>query len=561
MPSSGKLRLVRRLRTLRRRQLRPRLRRLDAHLADLWSAPARQSVARQLGRLAEAVDASMEAARRMTVAEDRLAREVGRLAELPRSPRYGAGSGGGYGAGYGVGYGGGHGAGYGGGSGAAPSVRPGSLPTGLFLMVVALALAAGNAWLLDRHLLPPVVAADVVAFGPIPHLSLSVAFSALAVALGLAHFALFTAGRSGVLRVLGLVAIFLLVAQGGLQAGAAAVAAQAWAGAVTGSWAGMGALVLLAGAAGLVPPIIGATAHAAADRVARWSAAREHRAALRSRKAADQLVGRVERSMSELSAGMAELRAQADAIPHGDPARLLVRPDPATSVERLSGVLRRLADSAERDPGFDTGEAAGTRLRSLADLGALAIWVLAAGAALAIAASAAGAALETGLPRLVAGGMMAGVVTVLVGGLVLRLLLDRPGRRPDSRVVGAAILLLGVAAASLAMGLGAFAAAGPLFGGDPLGAAAILNLLALAAALVSARLPEGIVSAANALRLVASGTAWSALTVADAVLGAVDRVLVGGRRRGRRPDPAQPRPAKAKATPALGGIGAGHDRG
>jgi hypothetical protein len=496
----------------------------------------------------------VQAARRMTAAEDRLAREVERLAELPRSPRYG----GGYGGGHGAGYGGGHGAGYGGGSGAGSSVRPGSLPTGLALMVVALALAAGNAWLMDRHLLPPVVAADVIAFGPIPHLGLSLAFSVLAVALGLAHFALFTAGRSGVLRVLGLVAIFLLVAQGGLQAGAAAVAAQAWAGSVTGTWAGMGALVLLAGAAGLVPPIIGATAHGAADRVARWSAAREHRAALRSRKAADQLVGRVERSMSELSAGMAELRAQANAIPHGDPARLLVRPDPATSVERLSGVLRRLAVAAERDPGFETGGAAGARLRSLADLGALAVWVLAAGAALAIAASATGAALDTGLPRLVAAGMLAGVVAVLVGGLVVRLLLDRPGRRrPDPRVVGAAILLLGVAAASLGMGLGAFAAAGPLFGGDPLGAAAILNLLALAAALVSTRLPEGILAAANTLRLAAGGTAWSALKVADAVLGAVDRVLVGG----RRPGPAPGRPVRPKAKPAMGGIGAGHDRG
>jgi hypothetical protein len=557
MPRSGKLRLVRRLRTLRRRQLRPRLRRLGKSLAGLWTAPARESVARQLARLAESVDASIDAARRLTGAEDRLAREVERLAELPRSPRHGAGYGGGYGAGYGGGYGAGHGSGF----SAGPSVRPGSLLAGLTLMVVALALAAGNAWLLDRHLLPPVVAADVVAFGPIPHLALSVAFSALAVAMGLAHFALFTADRSGVLRVLGLLAIFLLVAQGGLQAGAAAVATQAWAGAGTDTWAGMGALVLLAGAAGLVPPIIGATAHGAADQVARWSAAREHRAALRARKTADQLVGRVERSMRELSAGMAELRAQADAVPHGDPARLLVRPDPTTSVERLSGVLRRLALATERDPGFDTVGAAGTRWRGLADLGALAVWTLAAGAALAIAAPAAGAALDTGLPRLVTGGLMAGVVIVLVGGLFVRLLLDRPGRRPDSRAVGAAILLLGIAAASLAMGLGAFAAAGPPFGGDPLGAAATLNLLALAAAVVSARLPEGIVSAAYALRLIVAGTAWSALAVADAVLGAVDRVLVGGRRRGRRPDPAHPRRAKAKARPALGGIGAGHDRG
>jgi hypothetical protein len=258
---------------------------------------------------------------------------------------------------------------------------------------------------------------------------------------------------------------------------------------------------------------------------------------------------------------MAELRAQADAIPHGDPARLLVRPDPTTSVERLSGVLRRLALATEREPGFETGGAAGSRWRGLADLGALAMWTLAAGAALAIAAPAAGAALDTGLPRLVTGGLMAGVLIVLVGGLFVRLLLDRPGRRPDSRAVGAAILLLGIAAASLAMGLGAFAAAVPLFGGDPLGAAAALNILALAAALVSARLPEGIVSAAYALRLIVGGTAWSALAAADAVLGAVDRVLVGGRRRGRRPDPAHPRPAKAKARPALGGIGAGHDRG
>jgi hypothetical protein len=514
MRSSRQIRLVRRVRTLRRRVVGPRLTRLGARLASLWTDPSRRTVAWQLRRLALSLEASLSAAARIAAAEERLSRDLERLGDAFRPHRRETPGPPG------------------------PPVRlavvPGSLAVGLTLAATGLALAAANAWLLDRVLIPPVLERDSLRLVLVPGPWLAIPFSTLALVLGLFHFALFTTGRSAWLRLLGAAAVLLLLAQGSLQAWATVVAVQAWAGPVTGTWAGMAALVLLAGAAGLVPPVIGATAHASMDRVSRWSATREYRRAGRAGDARDRLAARLERSLQQLSAGVAALRAETATIPEGDAARLLVRPAPEASVERLAGVLRRLALSVERDPAAEPTAARTAPLRYLADLGALALWLLAAGASLSIATPAAGAVATGGASGLVAAAALGALLALLIGGLLLRLGLERPGRRTDPAAAGAAALLLTVAAAALASGLVALAAAGSPAGQDPRAIGALLTVLAMTAALASARLPEAIMSAGAAVRLAAGGVAWSGLRVADLALAAADLALAG-HRRARRP--------------------------
>lgn len=535
IPISSRLRLIRRLRTLRRRWIRTRLDRLAGALSSLWTEPPRRSVAWQLRRLANAVEASMGAAARIAAAEDRLSRDIERLVELsprdrPDPPRYTP----------------------------RPAVAPANVSVALMLGVTALALVVGNTWLLDRHLVAPVLAAGGSSYGLLPGLWLPVAFSTLALVLGLFHFALFTSGRSVWLRLLGALAIVLLVAQGALQAGATALAVLAWAGPTTGSWAGIGALVLIAGAAGLVPPVIGTTAHASIDRLSRWAAAREHRAAARSGYARERVTSRLEKSLHEVTQAMAALRSEAGGLAEDDVARLLVRPADGASVERLVMVLRRMAMGVERDPRGEPTPVGTLALRHLGDLSAFAVWLLAAGAALWIAAPAARAATAGGLSGLALVGTFGGLASLLVGGLVLRSLLDRPGRAPRPPVVtAAAILLLTVAASALAMGLGALAAAQPPFQDAPLGVAAILTLLLLTAGLASTRLPEGIRAIGNAARSAAGLVAWSALTLADLALATADLVLTGQRRAARRArgTPRRQRPRR----PAVGAVGGGRN--
>jgi hypothetical protein len=522
MSRSRTFRLVRRLRTLRRRRVQPQLTRLRQRLSDVWTRPMRRSVAAQLGRLARSVEAATDAGRGIAAAETRLARELETLdrsrarstppGEVPRV-----------------------------------AVPKGSLPVALTVAVVALVLTAGNTWVLERHLLPPLGAARL----PVPGLGRGVwvaaAFSTLALLLGLFHFALFTAGRSLAMRVLGAVALLLLIVQGGLQAAATVVAVQAWSGNVMASWAGIGALVLLAGSAGLVPPAIGATAHAALARFARWAAAREQRAAVRAATSRERLTRRLRSTLEEVTAGLASIRAEASSIPAGDPARLVVRPEPAPSVDWLAHVLRRLAVAVERDPSTEYAAPATVALRQLAHVGAVALWVLAAGASLTLALPGIRAAVEAGQSGVVAGGILAGLAALLVSGLVLRSILERPGRRSAGATGAAALLLLGIAAGSMAMGIGAFAAAtGPLEG-DPLGAAALLNLLILVAALGSALLPEGVRSTGSVLHSAALALAVAGLGLLDGVLAIADRLMAGSRgaspvRRGTPRAPAVGRP-------------------
>jgi hypothetical protein len=578
-----RLRVVRRLRILRQRHVRPTLRALASRLAAQWSAPARLSVAAQLRRLAAAVDASLAVGSRMAAAEERLGRELSRLEQLGDAPRDGSraradaradwevASPWGAGRVAGAARGGVHSGGGGGGRGA---VVPGSPWVALLLGLTALGLVAGNGWLLDRYLIPPVLDAGVLRLLVAPGPWLAIPFSMLALVLGLFHFALFTAGRSAPLRLLGVGAMLLLVGLGAAQAAATVVAVEAWTGAATASWAGVAALVLLAGAAGLVPPVIGATAHAAMDRLARWSAVRELRSAGRAGRARAGVVRRMEKALQEVAAGMAGLRAEAAAVPEGDVARLLVRPDPAPSVDRLVLVLQRLAVSVERDrvgwqpPPGDAG------LRYLGDTAVLLVWILAASATLLLGAPAAGAlgaeALATGagapagltgpawsgaIPGLAA---LACLLALLVSGLALRLLLRRPGRRLDHRVSGAAILLLGITVASMAMALGGAASAQQPQRYDPLGAAALLNVTLLVAAVASVRLPEAVRSVAALLHMTVTALAWAALALVDVALALADLALTG-----RRP----PRRSRARSStirppplPAVEALGSGPDR-
>jgi hypothetical protein len=544
-PRSRTLRLVRRLRALRRRQVRPRLFRVGRRLATLWREPARRSVAWQLRRVATAVEASIAVAGRLTAAEERLSDQLERIVDFPRPPRAAP-------SGYGPG----------------GLVVPGTLSVAVALAVAALVLVAGNAWLLDRHLVPPVLAAGGTRFGIAPGLWLALTFSTLALVLGLFHYALFTAGRSVALRLLGALAVILLVAQGGVQAAATVVAVQSWVGVVvTSTWAGMGALVLIAGVAGLVPPVIGVTAHGAIDRFARWSAAREQRVVGRAVRARERLAGRMEISLHNVSRGIAALRAEAGSIPDGDVARLLVRPADGASVERLVMVLRRMAAGVERDPRTEPVPAGTLALRHLADVAALALWLVTASAALSIAAPAVASAMAGGgISGLVLSGVLGGLLALLVGGLLLRLLLDRPGRGPEPRAVAASIVLLTVAAVALALAIGSFAAMHPPFQGDPLTAAALLTLLVLTAALASTRLPEAIRAGGNAVRFVTGGAAWVGLSLADLALAAADLVLTGRRPAVRRPRRAHRGSSLARRTAltsptSLGTLGGRPDTG
>lgn len=523
MPRSRTFRLVRRLRTLRRRRVQPHLTRLRHRLADAWTRPTRRSVAAQLGRLARSVEAATDAGRGIAAAEARLARELDALADRPRARSTPPGD------------------------GPRVSVPPGSLPVALAAGTAALLLAAGNTWLLDRHLLPPLGGAGVPVSALADGVWVAAAFSTLALLLGLFHFALFTAGRSLWMRVLGVLAVLLLIVQGGLQGAATVVAVEAWAGNVMASWAGIGALVLLAGSAGLVPPAIAATAHSALGRLARWAAAREQRAAVLAATSQERLTRRLETTLEDMTAGLASIRAEADSIPTGDPARLVVRPEPAPSVERLTHVLRRLAVAVERDPSTAHATPATVAVRQLAHVSALVLWLLAAGASLTLAVPGIRTAVDAGQSGVVAGGLLAGLAALLVSGLVLRSILERPGRRSAGATGAAALLLLGIAAGSMAMGIGAFAAASGPLEGDPLGAAALLNLLILAAALGSALLPEGVRSAGSVLHSAVLALAMAGLAVLDLILGIADRLLAGSR------GAASPVRRHAPRTPAVGG--------
>lgn len=535
MLRSRKTRLIRRVRTLRRRQLQPRLAELERRLAGVWTRPGRRSVAWHLGRLAAAVDGSVAAAGRIAAAEERMSREMARLAELPRASRTG------------------------GGGGVEPPRRgaaPGSLPIALSVTLVALALAAGNVWLLDTHLIPAVLEAGYMGAGLASGPWVAVAFSALALALGMFHYALFTAGRSAGLRVLGVLAMALLVGQGALQGAATVVAVDAWVGAVWHTWAGLGAVALLAGAAGLVPAVMGAAAHGALNHLGRWSAGREYRSADRLVRTHERVIRRVDRSLDDLATGLAALRTESSTVPESDVALLLVRPEPAPTVHRLGTILRRLAIAVERDPEPRPATASAAVLELLTSLGALVLWVLASAATLAIAWPATSAAAMAGLALPVAAGTIAALAGLLVGGLVLRLALDRPGRTTSTVVGAAAVALLGVASASAAIGLGAFAAGAGPFAADPLAAAALLNALILAAAIGSSRLPEGIRAVGTVFWLIVLGATWTAITVVDGAAALADRAMVGYRRAARA---ESLRPQRSAPRPAVEGIGTGRD--
>jgi hypothetical protein len=538
MTLSRRLRLIRRLRSVRRRTLQPLLDRLRRRAAAVWTEPARRSVAWQLTRLARAVEGATLASGRLAAAEDRLAREVDRLANLPR-PRPAPGA------------------------GWSPPQTPTTVVPALAVAAAAALLAAGNTFLVERYLLPPVAALELPGTELVGGFWLAGLFSTLALLLGLFHYALHTVGRSLGLRLLGVAAALLLVAQGVLQGGATVVAVEAWVGDVTGSWAGLAAVSMLAGSAGLLPPVIGALSHATVERFARWSDTADQRLAAQAAVAQERLTSRVDRSLREVAAGLAAVRHEAAGVPEGDVSRLLIRPHPAPTLERLATLLRRMGDTVERDPAQGLATPSALALRHLLALGALLAWVLAAAGAVALGAPAASAALEAGQSGLVAAGSLTALVALLLGGLALRLIMDRPGAHLPMPATFMALLLLVVAAGCTAMALGPFAAGVGPVPADPLTAAAVLNLLVLAAALPSAFLPEGVLTAGSLLQFSALALARTALRTADLAAAAADRAL-GGRPRPlsrtlRRP-PVAPREPALATRPAVGALGSGPDR-
>ncbi len=535
---------MRRIRTLRRKVVRPRLRGLGRRIAVQVTEPVRLPVARQLRRLAVSLDASVRAASRMATAEELLGVELRRVQEqVGTAARAVSGQG----------------------ARSRPAV-PGSLPVALALALATLALVAGNSWLLERFLIPPVLESGALPMLVVSGPWLAIPFSVLALVLGLFHFALFTSGRSTLLRLVAVVAVLLLIAQGGLQGAATVVAVQAWTGAATASWPGLVALALLAGAAGLVPPVIGAAAHAFMHRISRWSAAREQRSARRTALARERLAVRIERVIRDLSLGMAMLRAESAAVGEGDVARLLLRPSPPPAVGHLAQILEDMSLAVRQDrAGWSPGPGS-LVLRYLTDLVVLAVWVVVAVAAMAMTAPAlTGVApaipgLATppvpgsAAPAVLGLAVLATVVVLLLAGLILRLILSRSGRATDPRISGAAILVGALGIASLAMAIGSAAVAVDP-GRDPLQTAAILNVLILVAAVASARLPEAVHSTAAMIRVAGHAVAWLVLAVLDRVLALVDLALTGRRRwrpYQRRPRRRHASPAASSASPALG---------
>ena len=530
----GRLRLVRRIRSLRRRRLWSLLRRLGRGLGMASQRPGRRSVATQLRRVAQRLEGAHRAGRDFESAQRELAQGVERVrqvvearslrSESARRPGTPAG------------------------------VTTAGLVLGLLIGMAALALAAGNAWLLVRWVTPVVGRVAWFPFtvpaGPVPGAGLA----ALPLFLGLGYYALLSMRQIGG-RVLLVLAALVILGLGVLEGGAAVAALNAHGLVAFDWWGAMAVAALLGVAAGLVPPVTAVTAHAAVDRLHGWYLGRERRASARvataQYRAANDLPGVLERMERSLGVVQAELSALAMA----GAGRLLLHPGEEASVERAVRVLRRLAAEVEEDydaPG-EPRAGAETPAYLLRDLAALGAWGLATSAALLLSLT----AVATGIPAGVPTALIALLITLVgllgMGGLVMRWVVSRTLGAEEPVVRAATVLVWAFAAACAGAALGPLTATGPYFRGSALTAGATLTLFILVAGTASIRLPESVTAAATVVYLIVAGALWLLLRLFDLALAALDAVLVGFR---RRPSRRRARPERPR-TP-VSALGSGH---
>src|SRR5690606_28162127 len=139
------------------------------------------------------------------------------------------------------------------------------------------------------------------------------------------------------------IVVVLVVLLAALEAGAAVVALETRGLAQLTWWGGIAVATLLGGAAALLPPTVAAVAHAAIERLDRWVAARERRAAGRAVAQQDRLAGRLAGPVDAVVAAVESLQAEVRALGSEPAGRLLLHPGDGPTVERAGSVLRRLA--------------------------------------------------------------------------------------------------------------------------------------------------------------------------------------------------------------------------
>ncbi len=516
----GRLRLVRRVRKLRRRVLDPALWRLGRGIRMASERPGRRSVAEQLRRVAQRLEGAHRAGRDFEKAQRELAQGVERVRQVveARALRSDA------------------------------SRRPGNavltpagLVVGVLLVVAALALAAGNAWVLLTYVAPVAGQAEWVPFtvpaGPV----VPVGLAAAALLLGLGNYALLAVRQIGG-RILLVLAALVVLGLGALE-GAGVVAALDARDVVAFDWWGGYALVGLVGvAAALVPPLTAVLAHAAIDRLHGWVLGRERRAAARVATAQFRAANDLPAVLSRMESSLALVEAELSALAMAGAGRLLLHPGEEASVERAVRVLRRLAVEVEENHDVPGDGRAGpdTPAYVLRDLAALGAWGVATSVALLVGLTAVDTGIPAGLPVSVIAALIGAVGLLGLGGLVMRWTLARTLSAEEPVVRAAMVLVWAFAAACAGAALAPLTAAAPYFHGSEVTAGATLTLFILVAGTASVRLPESVTAAATVLYLVVAGSVWLVLRVVDLAAAVVDGILVGFRRgsRARRSRPA-----------------------
>jgi hypothetical protein len=543
----GKLRTVRRIRTARRRHLDPLRSRLKRTAMLAWSGPVRSSVDRQIRRVADRVERASAGAEQFVAAEHGLLKALAKLEELRPPewaetwrPRPSDSQ-----------------------SRARRPVRGRGWVSGLVLGLLAVAVAAGNGWLVYQYVVPTLPELYLIPDNVDP-LTIGLAFAVLPFLLGLVYYAMRSAGTALGLQALAAVVVLLVLALGAAEGAAVVLALEAIGFVELSWWGGIGVATVLGGTAGLVAPTIAALAHSASDRFDDWMVARERQRADGETARQDQMVGRLRQGLDAMTSGVQTLVAELRALGAEPAGQLILDPGSRPTVERTGAVLRRLAMAVDRDgagmvadgTAVPQARPADIAIRVLGHLFGLGIWVVAAAGALAIAATGLRTDPETGVTAIMVGSAFAALAALVVGGLVLRVLFASPGVRlgPTGRAI--AVLFLGVAILSLAAILAPLTAAadGGVFDGRPLVAGAWLNLMVLVAAMASTQLREGVAAAASVVTWSLAGVARLTLGILDLTLAAVDRLLTGRRAARRRP-PASRGAARRLPTPgaAAGG--------
>lgn len=508
----GVVRLVRRVRTARRRVLGPVLRRLRRIMTVVWRRPTRRTVADQLRRLADRVERMAAQAGDLVQARGDLSRILAQLHDIAVINPAPTGD------------------------------RPGRirkqgagrdwLVAGL-LAFTGLAFAAANVWVLTELVLP-YIPEDVILERT---MTIPVAASSVAFLLGLAYFALGSAEGFGgrVFRW----AVWLLVAMLAVGQGLAVVTALEGSGLATMTWWGGTAAAAFLGLAGaLIPAVIAALAHAAIERFERWLSARGVREARSALSQQRETAERLSQTLDRMEARVTAARAELTALSGEGAGRLLMAGDSAT-VERATVVLRRLARMVETDPaapGERDESTLGVGLLLVRDLAALVLWLLASVSVLRLALPALAGLGTDGLAFLPIAAA-AGIGLLLVMGAILRWILAEVPLEKATFLRGALVLLTGLAATAVGVALGSDVSGAALLEATATQAGAWLVLLILVAAAASAGLVPGVRAAAAVITAFLAALAWLVLAAADLALAVLDVLLTGYRSGDRRTRP------------------------